>query len=249
MRKKLLLALVATTALNAHNLWVVGENSSTFSANMIYGHTFPTPEVIKKERVQLFNPVEVVGEGFKEVLTQKGENYHFEAKAPLKKGTYIVKATYKPTAWSQKEDGKWEMAKTRKDIKGKVKWCGISSFLAKSIVMVDDDGSFALKAFDKDYEITPLDKPSDIKVGKKVKFKLTLNGKPVKQHEVFGGIKGYSDNEMSFPFYAKTDLKGEFEFTPLKKGFWYLRSKLEEDSKNKDCEIRFYATSITFDVK
>lgn len=249
MNKKLLLTLATVASLNAHNLWITASNSPTLSADVVYGHHFPTPEAIAEKRVELFNSAEVLGKDFKEVLVQKGENYHFVGKAPLKKGTYIVQISYKPTAWIEKEDGKWEMKKTRKDTKDKVKWCGVSSMFAKSILSIDDDGSYATTPFGKDYEITPLVKASDIKLDKKVKFRLTKNGKPVKLHAVYGGFKGYSEDEMSYPFYAKTDLKGEFEFTPLKKGLWYLKSKLEEDTNDKDCEIRLYKTSTTFDVK
>lgn len=79
----------------------------------MYGHGFPAPEAIQKERTVLFEPIKVVGNGYEEVLKQKGENYHYEGKK-LAKGTYFVLAKYKPTAWIEKEDGKWEMNKTRK---------------------------------------------------------------------------------------------------------------------------------------
>lgn len=249
MKRIALLAVMLTGVLNAHNLWVVGGNSPKVNADIVYGHNFPVPEEIQKERVELFAPVEILGKNSKITLTQKGKNYHFEGKKPLKNGTYIVKSYYYPTAWIKKDSGKWEMKKTRKDTKEKVLWCGVSSMLAKSIISINDDGSYAKKPLKKDFEITPMVKASDIKFGKKVKFKLTLDGKPVKLKEVFGGFKEYSNDEMSYPFYAKTNLKGEFEFTPLKKGLWYLKSTLEKDTKDKDCEIRLYKTSLSFNVK
>ncbi len=218
---------------------------------MIYGHSYPEAKSIPKEREILFEKVKVSGDNYQKTLTQKGENYHYETQKSLPKGTYIVEAYYKPTTWSQKADGKWEMAKTRKDIDGEVKFCGIYSMLGKSIVSVgEDDGAYALKPLNRYLEITPMVKAGDIKVGKLVKFKITRDGKPVKQVEITGNYAGYSSNlDMSTPFYAKSDLKGEFEFRPLHPGQWYLHSEIETETNNPECETRGEETTLSFQVK
>ena len=39
---------------------------------------------------------------------KKGENYQYQSEKPLKDGSYWVTATYKPTFWSQNNEG-WKM--------------------------------------------------------------------------------------------------------------------------------------------
>lgn len=253
--KRMILATTAallgfSAQVQAHDLWVVGENKDVLKTDIVYGHGFPAPEAIQKERTVLFEPIKVVGNGYEEVLKQKGENYHYEGKK-LAKGTYFVLAKYKPTAWIEKEDGKWEMNKTRKDTSEAVKYCGISTMAAKSIMVVgDDDGAFALKPLGKGLEFTPLAKPDAIKKDAPIRFKLTRDGQPVKQAKVFGSFGGFSSNdETSVAFYATTDLKGEFEFKALKEGLWYLKTTVNTDSGDKNCEIFNDKASLSFMVR
>lgn len=243
------LALMGSSAF-AHNLWVKATNDGMVKAEMIYGHDFPNPEPIAKERTVLFEPIEIIGEKSKQVLSQKGESYSYVGKEALKEGTYIVKATYKPTSWIEMSDGKWEMNKTRKDAQKEVASCGVYSMSGKSIIVVgQSDGAFASQMLGKGFEITPLVKATDIKKDTPVKFKVTRDGKPVKMLDVYGSFGGFSKDEMSMAFYAKTDLAGEFVFTPLKSGFWYLKADYKAESGNKDCELIGDKTTLSFEVK
>lgn len=251
MKKFYSLALVASlgSSLLAHSLWVNATNSDILKANMIYGHSFPTPELIAPERVKLFDPIKVYGQNYNQTLKQKGENYHFEGDA-LKDGTYIVHAYYKPMAWSQKADGKWEMNKTRKDIKEEVQYCGISTMSSKAIIIVGGDkGEFASKPMEKGLEFVPLVNASEIMSNKVVKFKLLKENKPVKTHKIFGTYAGYSDTDLKGAFFTTTDLKGEFEFKAPVKGTWTIYTTVNSDSKNPDCEIFNDKASIVFEVK
>ena len=233
----------------SHDLWVQASNKDRIEADLIYGHDFTTPEKISNDRLSLFEPINVIGENTNIVLSQEGENYHYQGKEKLKKGTYIVQATYKPTPWIQTADGKWEMNKTRKDTKKEVKSCGIYSMSGKSILVVgNDDGQFATTLLGKGVEITPMVKATDIKEGVALKFKVTKDGKALKLQEVYGNLEGYSQNEMSMPFYAKTDLSGEFIFKPLKKGQWYLKTNYVAESKNQNCEKTGDKSTLSFEV-
>ncbi len=245
---------LATTSASAHSLWVTGKNDTVVKADIVYGHNFPHAEVIPEKRLSIFDPVEVVGKDYKETLQQKGENYHYESSKSLMKGTYLLKAIYKPTIWSKKADGEWVMGKSRKNIDGEVDSCEVASMAGKSILIVgNDDGSYATQPLGKGLEITPLVKPGEITVNKGVKFQITNNGKPLKMAEIFGSYHGFSDIDshdgMSFPFYAKSDLKGEFLFKPLHAGLWYLKSEVTEESGNADCETNFNQATLTFTVK
>ncbi|NLK66639.1 MAG: DUF4198 domain-containing protein [Campylobacteraceae bacterium] len=254
-----LASLVATGAFG-HDLWVWGENRDKFSADLLYGHDFPNPEKIKEERVKLFDPIKVISESGEVVLKQTGEHsYHFEGEK-LTKGAYVVNAYYKPTAWIQTSDGKWEMEKTRKDTNKEVKYCGISTMQSKALISVDGgDSKIIAKTLDRKLEITPLfDSMEDLKVGKILEFKITYDGKPVKFAEIFGSFgeyakvgEGYEHGsvDMAFAAYAKSDLEGKFYFQPLKKGLWYLKSTVNSDSGDKDCETLNNKATLVFEVK
>ncbi len=243
------IALTATAA-SAHNLWVNGENKEVFEADIIYGHDFPTPEKIAEERLQLFEPLKVIGEGYSEILSQQGENHHYAGKSKLSEGTYLLEAYYKPTPWIEASGGKWHMNKTRKDFKeDEVVSCSVASMQSKRIVVIgNDDGSHAMTPIGRGLEFTPLNKASEFRQGEVVKFKLTRDGKGVKLASIKGTFEGYSSNEMSFAFYAKTDIDGTFEFKPLHPGTWYLITDTENPTDDSDCEIRLEKASIVFTV-
>lgn len=246
----LLLVSVFGTSVFAHDLWVKAENKDKVYADIIYGHSFPNPEVIAKERLSLFEPISIVSKDGTTVLSQEGENYSYVGKEKLKKGAYIVKAYYKPTSWMQTSDGKWEMNKTRKDTQKEVTSCGTYSMQAKSILIVDNgDDDFITKPLGKGLEITPLVKASEIKEGQAVKFKVTMDGKKLKFQDVYGTLVGYSTDDMSKAYYGKTNLAGEIVFKPLKKGSWYLNVKYKRNSENKDCEIAQEVSTLSFEVK
>ena len=254
MKKALSLLGIITTLFslqaNAHDLWSVAKNGPVLEADIVYGHHFPTPEPIANDRLALFEPMIVIGEDYKEELTQKGaHDYHFEG-AMLKEGTYLVLSRYKPTTWIKKADGNWEMGKTRKDTHDEVVYCGTVTKNGKMILSVGDkDGEFATQPLNRGLEITPLVSPNKIKEGELVKFKLTQDGKAVKQATILGSYGDYARNDMSVPFRAVTDLKGEFEFRPLKEGLWYLKAEQDRESGNKDCETITESATLTFDVK
>lgn len=238
------------TQVVAHDLWVWGENGDKFSADMIYGHNFPTPEKIKEERVVLFEDVKLIAESGEKVLKQSGENYHYEGDK-LEDGVYVLNAFYKPTPWIKKADGKWEVNKTRKDTDQKVDYCGISTMQAKAFVVVgDSDSKIISKPLKKGLEIVPLfDSVKDIKEGDILKFKIMLNGKSVKKAEIYASYAGYASSDMAQAGYAKSDLDGNFEFRPLKKGLWYLKSTVKTKTGNDDCEINNDKTTLVFEVK
>ncbi|QKF91186.1 DUF4198 domain-containing protein [Arcobacter cloacae] len=245
----LLFTLILGSSAFGHELWVKAKNENILKAEIIYGHNFPHSESIPKDREVLFEPLSVINEKGNIKVNQEKEFYKYTSKENLEDGTYIIKAKYKPTAWIETKDNKWEMNKTRKDSKDEIKQCGIYSMFAKTILVVGDkETELSTSPVGNEFEITPLSKQSEIKEGVPVKFKVTKDGKPLKLLEVYGSPEGYSDSEMSMAFYAKTDLKGEFVFKALKKGFWYIKADYKQDSGNSDCELIEDKTTISFQV-
>ncbi|NDY57776.1 DUF4198 domain-containing protein [Desulfovibrio sulfodismutans] len=246
-----LVVALSASAVFAHNLWVNGGNKEVFEADMIYGHNFPVPEIIAEERLQLFEPLKVFGKDYNEVLTQQGENHHYAGKSKLPDGTYVVEAYYRPTPWVESKNDKWHMNKTRKDFNDdEVVSCSVSSMQSKSLVVVgNDDGSFAMTPLGRGLEITPLTKAGEIRQGESARFRLTRDGQRVKLASILGSYDGYSANEMSFAFYAKTDIDGTFEFKPLHSGVWYLSTVVESPTNDPVCEKRLEKASLVFTVK
>lgn len=252
--------LLSAVSLSAHDLWVVAKQDDKLSADLIYGHDFANPEPIAKKRLALFNTPYVIGKDGKKELKQVGENYHYEA-PKVGEGTHVVVASYKPTYWIEKSDGKWEMNKTRADYPD-AKRCLNSSFNAKFILSGNDDGSFATSEIGQGLEITPITKPSKIKAGEISRFRLTRDGKPVADADITGGYAGYvSDrgadkgdghggyNDEMRAFFNKTDKNGEFSFKPLVGGLWFVSTEIERSLDDSKCEKDWTQASLTFWVK
>lgn len=239
-------------SVSAHELFVNGKNDGeVFKAEIVYGHYFPEPEEIPEEREGMFLPVQVIGSDGVQDLVQKGEEtYQYEGNKPLEDGTYLLYSATKPTSWVVYTDRSKEINKTRKDAQGDVRLCITKTMYGKRILSVgEDDGAFATTPIGRGVEITPLVKASEIRENEVVAFRLTKDGKPLKTTEVFGGFADYTPKGMSLPFYATTNLEGIFEFRPLKKGLWYLRTELKGDSGNADCESYHTQATLTFEVR
>lgn len=257
--KKINLALSAilfASAISAHELWIVNKDEHKISADLVYGHDFPTAEKIPEKRLSLFDTPYAVNSKSKRIkLVQKGENYHYEGQK-IGNDSYTLVANYKPTYWIKKSDGKWEMNKTRQDFPD-AQICENSSFQAKYMIIGKENEKSLTNPLNSGLEITPVSLPSQIGIGKISKFRLTRDGKPLEDKEVLGGFAGYIDhadakhggNEEMRAFYNKTDKNGEFVFKPTTKGLWFLVVELEEDSNNPKCEKNWSQTTLTFDVK
>ena len=96
----------------AHDFWVNASHDAAkaqVKAQIGYGHGFPEPEAIAADRAHIFNPLRLVTPDGATDMTQKGENYAYESKKALKKGSYLVLGDYKPTFWSKNAEG-WKQA-------------------------------------------------------------------------------------------------------------------------------------------
>ena len=113
MKKTLIAALLGFSALaQAHEVWVATPaqlaSNSVLKADLAYGD-YPYVEKIPEKRLAIFPPMELINQdGEMQTLVQKGENYQYQSEKALKDGSYWVTATYKPTFWSQNNEG-WKM--------------------------------------------------------------------------------------------------------------------------------------------
>lgn len=255
MKKSILplavLAMIAASSSYAHDLWVnaSAKAGEPITAEIGYGHDFPRAEEIPEARLGLFTPMQIYSEDGKHSdLSQKGENYQYVGDVPLEKGVYIVTATYKPTFWIQKNDGKWEQGKTRGD-SDEVKYCEQAAMFGKRIVHIGDAQSdFAKKPIGQKLEIIPVDDPSNFREGEAFTVQVLYEGKPLKTTTVTGTFDGFPQDQKAFS--GKTDLKGKIKVTPLHKGNWLLlvEHKAPFDDSNL-CDETINIASLTVDVK
>ncbi len=248
--KKSLIALAVLGVLsmaNAHDFWLVGENGEKLNVNIGFGHDFPNPEPIDKERANNFEiPVIFSKSGEKVTLKQKGENYHFEGKK-LKEGTYTVIGEYKPTFWTEDTDGNWSMGKTKQNIKN-AKFCRRATMSAKTLINVGAGDDFITKPAGQRLEIVPLENPANFKVGEPFKIKVLFEGKPLKFAKIDGTFDGFLKEKSAF--HATTDLKGESEVLALRGGKWVFKVVHKFPFADpKTCDEETAIASFTFEIK
>lgn len=246
--KKIILSLVSLSFVYSHDFWLDGYNSSTFKAHIGYGHDFPSPEKIAKDRLSLFKPLVILNKNLEKItLSNFGENYQFQSKKPLEDGSYILKGEYKATYWTKTKDNKWYMGKTKNDIKN-AEFCELASMFAKSIINIGyDDENFVTKPIGQKFEIIPLENPINFKVGTPFKVQVLLDKKPAKAVKIQGTFASFAKHQ--FAFYGTTDLKGEISITPLRGGKWILIAQSVRPFADKSCDDEFNAATLTFEIQ
>ncbi|NLL36778.1 MAG: DUF4198 domain-containing protein [Fretibacterium sp.] len=225
--------LITASGASAHDFWVAAEFSDgLLKADIGYGHDFPNPEPIAEDRTQLFEPLKLITpEGATEMAQTGSDNFHYEVKAELKKGDYLVCGDYKPTFWANGPEG-WRQAdrsKYKELTKVDATRVQESAMLAKLILNVDgaDSTNVITKPVGQRLEIVPQVNPATVKPGGRFPVKVLLDGEPVKTTDVravyagFGSPFREKDPAKNYQaFVGRTDLEGIVEIIPLKAGFW-----------------------------
>lgn len=236
---------------SAHDFWVsvIKPKDGLVRANIGYGHTFPDINTIADKRVHIFAPLQLVTPDGVTILDQVGENYAYQKKMNLTKGSYIVTGLYQPTFWSNGKDG-WAMTNRiqRPDADSAREY----SMCAKTILNVQGatDEEFITKPVGQRLEIVPLKNPAKVKVEEKLPLQVLCDGKPVKTTAVEATFAGFSDKEYQYKaFSGRTDLKGIVQFIPLKHGYWIVNTKkeLEHPDKAKADGVTLLST-LTFKI-
>ncbi|WP_245874817.1 DUF4198 domain-containing protein [Desulfobulbus oralis] len=210
----------------AHDFWVNAAqdaNKAQVKAQIGYGHGFPEPEAIAADRAHIFNPLRLVTPDGATEMTQKGENYAYESKKALKKGSYLVLGDYKPTFWSKNAEG-WKQA--NRSQMSDASYCEEAVMTAKSILNVDGgmDTALITQVQGQKLEIVPQVNPATVKPGAAFPVQVLYDGKPVKTAEVTATFADFLSKE-SKAFYGHTDLKGMIEVIPLQAGYWFIQAK------------------------
>ena len=236
MKKTLIAALFSLSlAAQAHEVWVAAPEhipaDSQLKAELAYGD-YPYVETIPEARLSIFAPMELINQhGESQTLEQKGENYQYQSKAPLKSGSYWITATYKPTFWSQNAEG-WKMA----DLNGtpNATYCEQTQMFGKAFTVAGKqplDVDMATTRLGLPLEIVPLADPTKIKAGEAFPVQVFYQDTPLAGATLIATSDTFIVKDMEAAtshrepqaFSGKTDSQGRVNFIPLIEGQWKLK--------------------------
>ena len=167
-------------------------------AELGYGE-FPDMEPIAKDRLHIFSkPMQLVTEKGKEDLVQKGQyNYQYQSKKPVKEGSYLVTAEYRPTFWSKNKAG-WKQASIKE--MPDADYCEQTRMYGKNIVNVGHESAgtkVITRPVGQGLEIVPLDNPANVHVGERFKVRVLFNGEPLPGAVVTATFDGFDTSDRS----------------------------------------------------
>ena len=236
MKKTLIAALIGLSALaQAHEVWVATPaqiaSNSVLKADLAYGD-YPYVEKIPEKRLAIFPPMELINQdGEMQTLVQKGENYQYQSEKPLKDGSYWVTATYKPTFWSQNNEG-WKMD----NLQGTPNafYCEQTQMFGKAFTVVGKkplNAEMAMTRIGLPLEIVPLKDPKTIKAGEAFPLQIFYKDKPLAGETIIATSDTFVVKDMEAAtshrepqaFSGKTDSEGKVNFIPLIEGVWKLK--------------------------
>lgn len=239
-------------AAEAHDFWINAKapEGGVLKAEAGYGHHYPEPEPISEEELPLFDPLKLITpEGTTEMqLPSKAlsDDFKYEVKAELKKGSYLVVGAIQPACWSNGEGG-WKMQDRTQ--RPDASYVGEYVVFAKAMLNVEgsDEASLVTKPVGQRFEIVPQANPATVKAGDKLPLRVLLDGKPLKTAEVKATFAGFSDKGYK-AFYGRTDTDGMIDFMPLKGGYWIVVAQHKIPQDKTRCDETTLVASLTFDI-
>ena len=244
-----MLLLSAAPGAVAHELWVnaLGQQGELFRADIGYGHSFPDAGTIPADRTHIFRPLQLVTPDGKITLDQVGENYAYQRKVALKKGSYLVLGFYRPTFWSKGPEG-WQQ--TDRIQRPDATYVEEAIMCAKTVCNIQGAATDDLitKPSGQRLEIVPQRNPTTVGAKDKLLVQVLCDGKPVKGAEVEAILAGSADKENP-NFKGKTDDRGMLAIAPLQSGYWMLKTEYAYDhpDRKRADEVVLLAT-LTFRI-
>ncbi|WP_051461160.1 DUF4198 domain-containing protein [Aminobacterium mobile] len=241
--------LLGSSSVYAHDFWVNASapEKDLVKAEIGYGHDFPNPEPIAEGRVHLFDSLQLIKPDGVLKLKQVGENYAYQEKEALKKGSYIVTGTYLPTFWSKGSDGWAQKSRAQRP---DATYCEKVTMFAKAVLNVSGSTSdeFVTKPIGQELEIVPLVNPAKVKTGEKFPVQILFDGKPLRTAKVSATFGGFSDRGYK-AFSGRTDLEGYIDIIPLKAGYWYAEVEHKYGYEDKNvCDEVVLISTLTFNI-
>ncbi len=234
----------------AHDFWVnaVGQEDGIFRADIGYGHDFPKAETIAADRAHIFAPLRLVMPDGAVILDQVGENFAYQKKIELQKGSYAVIGDYRPTFWSNGPQGWAQKDRTQRP---DATYVEEAIMCAKTIFNVQGaaDAGAITKPIGQRIEIVPMTHPDMAKAEEKLLVKVWCDGQPARAVQVEATFDGFPDKKNK-AFKGETDAEGVVAIFPLTPGYWLVKAKHAYDHPDKERadEVVLVAT-LTFQVQ
>ncbi|MDU7692695.1 MAG: DUF4198 domain-containing protein [Helicobacter sp.] len=246
---------------NAHRVWIATEHAhggDIIKADLGYGH-FPKMEEIRKDRLNIFKPLQIVTPKGTQELVQSGKNYQFQTKAPVDDGSYLILAQYKPTYWSKSATG-WKRANLQEH--AGANYCEQTQMFGKHVINVGHDAADTKligEPVGQNLEIVPLDNPANIKVNKPFKVQVLYKGEPLAGATLTATFQGFDkrdpdelakvERHEAQAFSDQTDDEGIVSIIPLRRGFW--KAAIEHKAPYHDakiCQFEANYATLTFQI-
>ncbi len=97
-------------------------------------------------------------------------------------------------------------------------------------------------------EFIPLENPYILKVGDKMRFRLLLGGKPLKDQGVHISSRPDGPDPFADEVGSQTDENGEFSFEITEAGHWYVATVHMVQSQEEDIDYESNWATLTFEI-
>ncbi|MDR3154896.1 MAG: DUF4198 domain-containing protein [Deltaproteobacteria bacterium] len=210
------LAASAAAAALAHSLWLETPEASPpadapLKINIGFNEGFEVTDVLDEAVPNIEAPIVALEGGEAKTRLAGGRNYEYVTEEPVKAGSYVAYAEYKPFVMGHGEGPKNKYFMTGKHV---INAGGAS-------------GDFPSRPLGKArLEIVPLANPSGLKAGGSLPVQVLFEGKPLHKATVLGDFRGFNPAGswgLAKAFYCQTDKDGKADFLPVKGGLWILK--------------------------
>ena len=259
-------ALMASAA--GHELWVTAhtwraEPGASVTILTHVGGRFPNPDSFttpdRIESVRLIGPAS--DDVQKPALRREGDSLAADVRLPATPGTYVAIVTVKPRAVEKPADvfaahlehqGLDHVREDRarrgeSDKPARERY----SRYGKTLLRVGiGGGEAATKPAGLKIELVPLDDPTALRPGDRLRLRLLYDGQPI-AGTLVGAIYASADSKPDeWPFTARTDGSGDVAFTLENPGPWLIRAvhmvRREGETGPQAADWETYWASLTF---
>lgn len=144
----------------------------------------------------------------------------------------VVFAKRLPQYWSETTEGILEGDREILEAQGK-KVLSVGSYEKYALLFIPGKDSKAISNYVVPGEhpplfLAPMFNPYSVKVGQKIKFMVTNEGKPVANASISATYDGFSDKENVYAITTKTCKKGLVQISPDSPGLWLITTEVKD---------------------
>ncbi|MEW5944573.1 MAG: DUF4198 domain-containing protein [bacterium] len=246
-----LVCLVCASA-RAHYMWIyvmdyAPDPGQKISLSLGWGHLFPGTDVMKNEDLEEIYAIGPSGKKLKVTPEPEQGKFRIEAPGDLP-GAYLIIAKRKGGYKTKTTEGYKSLPK--KDLKNVIS-SAYREMNAKAIVIVGRSGkdTHLQEEIGFPLEIVPTEIPTDMREGDSLSVKVLFRGKPHRGF-VHATYTGFTADEDTFAYAAKTNKDGIAKIKLLKSGIWMVKAEHTTPPSDPElCDEHLFVSTLTFEVK